>query len=138
MSSDPRAQPLSQEAIEFRRLLIDALAGDDSFDDVWTPRLHAAGADLDRVVQIERPDGGFVNVREDRERLTVVVHRSRLRALFFDQLLDNLGVGVDDWRQKAVRDALQPLRALARELDIAARGAPAVATFADLIDGAAL
>lgn len=101
---------------------VGVLGDEDSFDDVWTPRLHAAGADLKRVVQIERPDGGFVNVREDRERLGQVVATHRLRILFFDQLLDNLGVGVDDWRQKAVRDALQPLRALARELDIAALG----------------
>ncbi len=46
---------------------VGVLGDEDSFDDVWTPRLHAAGADLTRVVQIERPDGGFVNIREDRE-----------------------------------------------------------------------
>jgi hypothetical protein len=73
-------------------------------------------------VQIERPDGGFVNVREDRERLVYLVRRERIGLLFFDQLLDNLGIGVDDWRQKAVRDGLQPIRALARELDIATLG----------------
>lgn len=101
---------------------VGVLGDEDSFDDVWTPRLHAAGADLARVVQIERPDGGFVNIREDREKLAIVVRRHDLGLLFFDQLLDNLGVGVDDWRQKPVRDALQPLRALARELDIATLG----------------
>lgn len=98
-----------------------AVVGDeDSFDDVWTPRLHAAGADLSLVVQIERPDGGYIDLREDRERLAQAVARHRLRVVFFDQLLDNIGVGVDDWRQKPVRDALQPLRSLARELDVAA------------------
>jgi len=101
---------------------VAVLGDEDSFDDVWTPRLHAAGANLDRVVQIERPDGGFVNVREDREKLAAVVQEHGIGLLYFDQLLDNLGVGVDDWRQKTVRDALQPLRALARELDIAALG----------------
>ena len=101
---------------------VGVLGDEDSFDGVWVPRLHAAGADLARVVQIERPDGGFVNVREDRDKLAQVVRRHQLGVLFFDQLLDNLGVGVDDWRQKAVRDALQPLRSLARELDIAALG----------------
>jgi hypothetical protein len=112
LPGDLRGQPVG----------VGVLGDEDSFDGVWTPRLHAARADLARVVQIERPDGGFVNVREDRERLTEVVGRSELRVLFFDQLLDNLGVGVDDWRQKPVRDALQPLRALARELDIAVLG----------------
>ena len=101
---------------------VGVLGDEDSFDDVWTPRLHAAGAALSRVVQIERPDGGFVNVREDRDKLAAVSREHELAVLFFDQLLDNLGVGVDDWRQKAVRDALQPLRSLARELDIAALG----------------
>jgi hypothetical protein len=101
---------------------VAVLGDEDSFDDVWTPRLHAAGADLSLVVQIERPDGGFVNVREDREKLAVAVQERGIGLLYFDQLLDNLGVGVDDWRQKAVRDALQPLRALARALDIAALG----------------
>ncbi len=101
---------------------VAVLGDEDSFDDVWTPRLHAAGADLDRVVQIERPDGGFVNIREDREKLGLAVKANGIGLVYFDQLLDNLGVGTDDWRQKAVRDALQPLRALARELDIAALG----------------
>jgi hypothetical protein len=101
---------------------VGVLGDEDSFDDVWTPRLHAAGADLARVVQIERPDGGFVNIREDRDKLARVVKDRGLAVLFFDQLLDNLGVGVDDWRQKAVRDALQPLRSLARELDVAVLG----------------
>lgn len=101
---------------------VGVLGDEDSFDGVWTPRLHAARADLALVVQIERPDGGFVNVTEDRERLAEVVKHNQLRVLFFDQLLDNLGAGTDDWRQKAVREALQPLRALARELDIAVLG----------------
>jgi AAA domain len=101
---------------------VAVLGDEDSFDDVWVPRLHAAGANLARVVQIERPDGGFVNVREDREKLARAVRANGIGLLYFDQLLDNLGAGTDDWRQKAVRDALQPLRALARELDIAVLG----------------
>lgn len=106
-----------------RRPVTVAIIGDeDGFDDVWTPRLHAAGADLDRVVQVERPDGGFVNLREDRDHLVDVAREHEIGLVYFDQLLDNLGVGTDDWKQKAVRDALQPLRAVARELDLAALG----------------
>jgi hypothetical protein len=101
---------------------VGILGDEDSFDGVWAPRLHAAGADLSRVKQIERPDGGFVNIREDRDKLTHVTKEHALGLLYFDQLLDNLGAGTDDWRQKAVRDALQPLRSLARELDIATLG----------------
>jgi len=113
LPGDLRGQPVG----------VGVLGDEDSFDDVWTPRLHAAGADLARVVQIERPDGGFVNIREDREKLGQVVTENQIRVLFLDQLLDNLGVGTDDWRQKAVRDGLQPIRSLARELDIAPIGA---------------
>jgi hypothetical protein len=105
-----------------RPIGVGLLGDEDSFDDVWTPRLHAADADLSRVVAIERPDLGFVNVQEDRARLARVVTEHKLEFLFFDQLLDNLGAGTDDWRQKAVREALQPLRSLARELDVATLG----------------
>lgn len=101
---------------------VGVLGDEDSFDDVWVPRLHAAGANLDRVTQIERPDGGFVNVREDREKLAAVVREHGVGLLYFDQLLDNLGVGTDDWRQKPVREGLQPIRAIAREMGIPALG----------------
>ncbi len=105
-----------------KRIHVGILGDEDSFDDVWTPRLHAAGADLSRVHLIERRDGGYVDVKRDRRALTREVKRHRIRVLFLDQLLDNLGTGVDDWRQKAVRDALQPFRSLASELDIAIVG----------------
>jgi len=101
---------------------VGILGDEDGFDDVWTPRLHAAGADLARVRQIERPDGGFVQLREDRAKLADVATNEGLRVLFLDSLLDNLGVGVDDWRGKAVRDALQPARQLGRDLDLAVIG----------------
>jgi hypothetical protein len=101
---------------------VGIIGDEDSFDQVWTPRLHAAGADLERVVQIERPDTGFVNLKEDRDKLAAVVQENHLGFLFLDALLDNLGIGVDDWRNKQVRDALQPARSLARELDIAILG----------------
>ena len=101
---------------------VAVLGDEDCFDSVWTPRLHAAGADLDRVRRLERPDGGFVEIGADREKLRLAVDLEGIRVLFFDQLLDNLGAGTDDWRNKAVREALQPLRSLARELDVAVIG----------------
>jgi len=103
---------------------VGILGDEDSFDDVWAPRLHAAGADLSRVCQIERPDGGYVELREDRAKLAAVARAEGLRVLFLDALLDHLGVGVDDWRAKAVRDALRPARTLARDLDLAFLGSP--------------
>lgn len=120
---------------------VGILGDEDSFDAVWVPRLHAAGADLPRVVQIDRPDGGYVSLSEDREALSSLVRASQIRVLFFDQLLDNLGVGVDDWRQKAVRDALQPIRALAREAELLVLGSmhpnKRADSFRQLVSGAA-
>jgi AAA domain len=101
---------------------VGIIGDEDGFDSVWTPRLHAAEADLDLVHLIERRDGGYVDPRNDRRALTQAVRDNRIRVLFLDQLLDNLGTGVDDWRAKQVRDALQPLRSLARDLDVAIVG----------------
>jgi AAA domain len=121
--------------------MVGILGDEDSFYGVWTPRLHAAGADLDLVQQIERPDGGFVSLREDRDALALAVDLERVRVLFFDQLLDNLGAGTNDYRQKEVRDALQPLRAIARDFDLAAFGSlhpnKRGDTFRQLVAGAA-
>lgn len=119
---------------------VGILGDEDSFDDVWTPRLHAAGADLSRVYQIERPDGGYVELREDRAKLAAVARSEGLRVLFLDALLDNLGVGVDDWRAKPVREALRPARTLARDLDLAVLGSmhpnKRANTFRTLVAGA--
>ena len=104
-------------------VVVGIIADEDSFDGVWTPRLHAASADLDRVRHLEREDGWTVDLSEDSERLKLAADLEHVRVLFLDALLDVLGVGVDDWRSKQVRHALQPLRALARELDIAVVGA---------------
>jgi hypothetical protein len=102
-----------------------AIIGDeDSFGDVWVPRLVAAGVpeDTKRIVQLERPDGGFIELKADRYRIAKFVREHDIKLLFMDQLLDNLGVEVNDYRQKQVRDALRPARWLARELEIAVVG----------------
>ena len=100
-----------------------AIVGDeDGFDAVWTPRLHAAGADLSRVKLIERGDGSLIELAADRERLSAIVDAFGVRLLYLDQLTDNLGAAVDDWRAKQVREALAPARQLARELNCAVLG----------------
>lgn len=99
---------------------VGLLGDEDGFDAVWTPRLHAAGADLERVRLIEKPDG-YVELAADREGLTKIIRENEIRVLWCDALLDNLGA-IDDWRAKQVRDALGPLRMLAREEEIAPVG----------------
>ncbi len=101
---------------------VGIIGDEDGFGDVWTPRLHAAGADLGRVKLIERGDGSLVELAADRERLADVVSRESIRLLYLDQLTDNLGASVDDWKAKSVRGALAPARQLARELNCAVLG----------------
>ena len=118
-----------------------AIIGDeDSFNHVWTPRLSVAGADLERVGVIERPDYGYVDLTEDRDRIASIVSEHEIRLLYLDQLLDNLGAKVDDWRTKQVRTALQPVRALAADLDVAVHAAmhpnKRGETFRELVSGA--
>jgi hypothetical protein len=117
-----------------------AIVGDeDGFDAVWTPRLHAAQADLDRVHLIERGDGSLVELAADREKLSAIVDAAGVRLLYLDQLTDNLGAAVDDWRAKQVREALAPARQLARELGCAVLGSlhpnKSGATFRQIMSG---
>jgi len=109
---------------DFRRKPTNvAVIGDeDSFDDVWTPRLHAAGCDLSRVVRLDRPGGGYISFRHDHDLLVAAVADHEIGVLYFDQLLDNLGLGVHINDQKSLRDALQPIRSVVRDLNVAALG----------------
>lgn len=97
-----------------------AILGDeDDFDNDWTPRLHAAGADLNLVHVIKRPDFGYVELADDHDKIASAMGEFDIRVLYLDQLLDNLGVKTDDWRGKQVREALIPARSMARELKLA-------------------
>lgn len=109
-------------AFKDRPINVGIVADEDAINDTWTPRLHAAGADLNRVGFFERPDGGYVSVTGDRSAIAAQVRKHRFKVLFFDALLDNLGADVDVFNQKKVREALKPLRALARELNVAVVG----------------
>ncbi len=117
-----------------------AVVGDeDSFAHVWTPRLHAAGADLSRVKALDRPEGGYIELRADQERLALALDLEQIGFAFFDALVDNLGVGVNDWHAREVREALQPIRQIARELDIGTLGSmhpnKRGSTFRELVAG---
>lgn len=110
---------------------------EDSFDSVTVPRLFAAGADLDLVDTLAEDE---LDLSRDAPRLRAAVQDVGHELVVFDQLLDNLGTDVDDWRSKQVRDALRPLRHVVRELDITALASlhpnkGARSSFRDLVSG---
>jgi hypothetical protein len=96
-----------------------AIIGDeDSFENIWVPRLHAAGADLKQVFYIESGANGTLDVKADAEPLRGFITGLSISVLYFDQLLDNLGFA-DSWKDKQVRDALSPLRKVVQETNVA-------------------
>ncbi len=116
-----------------------AVVGDeDSFSHVWVPRLHAAGADLGRVKALDLPEGGFIELRADQERLATAVDLEQIGLAYFDSLIDHMG-STNDWHGKEVRQALQPLRWIAREQGIACVGSlhpnKRGSTFRELLSG---
>lgn len=95
------------------------IGDEDSWDHIWTPRLHAAGADLSRLFVVEAgTKGGVMDVKADAEALRDYVEAEDVALVYFDQLLDNLGY-TDSWKDKEVRDALAPIRRVAQETDVA-------------------
>jgi hypothetical protein len=116
-----------------------ALIGDeDSFNHVWVPRLHAAGANLGKVKALEAPSG-YIELEDDQEKLATAIDLERVEFVFFDSLIDHLGAEVNDWHAKQVRHALLPLRGIARELGVAVLGSlhpnKRGSTFRELVSG---
>lgn len=96
-----------------------AIIGDeDSFDHIWVPRLKVAQADLALVEYIVAGTDGVLDVKDDADALGKYIKRERTALVYFDQLLDNLGF-TDSWKDKQVRDALAPLRAVAQSSKVA-------------------
>jgi hypothetical protein len=96
-----------------------AIIGDeDSFDHVWVPRLEAAGADRERVKYIAGVDGNVFDVQEHVDQLRSYIKAEKPALIYIDQLLDNLGVA-NSWKDKEIRNALAPLRALAQDTKVA-------------------
>jgi len=86
---------------------------EDSWSQTLAPRLIAAGADMDRVFRIEVQDDGAMSAR-----LTLPIDTSLLGqaaeehdAVLFvaDPLLSLLDDGINDYRAREVRSALEPL-----------------------------
>ena len=114
LTGDLRATPSS----------VLVIGDEDTLNDTWTPRLHVAGADLARVFFQHVGDADIdFNDLGDIEHLRGWVQRYGIRIVVFDALLDHIGgAGVDEFKAKAVRAALRPLRRLAADEEIAVVG----------------
>jgi putative DNA primase/helicase len=105
-------------------ITVAVIGSEDLLNDVWTPRLYLANADLSHVLfqqkgdfEIDFTDPGDIN------HLRSWIRRYSLKVVIFDALLDHLGgPGVDEFKPKAVRGALAPIRRLAGEEEIAVLG----------------
>ena len=113
---------------------------EDALDDTWTPRLFAAEADISHL-KFQAEGDAEIDFTDpaDIEYLRSLVRSYEIRVVVFDALLDHLGdAGTDEYKPKAVRNALRPLRRLAAEEQIAAVGSMhprkgRVLTFRDLV-----
>jgi hypothetical protein len=99
------------------------IGDEDGIEDVWTPRLLAAGADLDRIRELPpSTTHGVLDVHRDADELQRIVREQGARVVVLDALLDNLPDGVDEYKPRSVRSALMPLRLLARAENLAVFG----------------
>jgi hypothetical protein len=97
-----------------------AIIGDeDSYDNVWIPRIKAAGGDTKRVAQLESgPSGAGSDLKKDAHALGKLAASEQIPVFYFDQLLDNLGYS-DSWKDQQVRNAFAPLRSVAQKAHLA-------------------
>ncbi|MCH6229338.1 AAA family ATPase [Microbacterium sp. CFH 31415] len=101
------------------------VSGEDDIDRQLVPRLRAAGADMDRVraleVTLERSEDEEVptvlDLAQDLGDLEALIQETDTRILIVDPIVSFIDGNPD--RVKEVRNALDPLAAMARRLNIA-------------------
>ena len=109
---------------EPRAVLIAAT--EDSWKHTIVPRLMAAGADLTRVfcVEVATPTGASLalSVPQDLVALEQSARDRGAGLLVFDPLLSRLDSKLDTHKDASVRQALEPLSAMAERLNVAVIG----------------
>lgn len=100
------------------------LGVEDGFDQIWVPRLHAAGADLDMLRTLD--DGEFLeDFASAAASLSKAIAEENIRFLLIDALIDHIPSGTAGealYNPKNVRQALLPLRRVVAETQVAALG----------------
>jgi hypothetical protein len=101
-------------------------AAEDSWEHTIVPRLMAAEADLTRVFRIDvsTRDGksASLEVPADLNELRRVILESQAALVLLDPLLSRLGGNLDTHKDADVRQALEPLVAVADQTDTAVIG----------------
>ena len=107
-----------------RRVLI--VATEDSFPNVIVPRLIAAGADLEMILRVEvESETGFVQAPTfpgDLISLGDLIEDHDPAMVLFDPLMSRLSAKLDSHKDGEVRQALEPLTALAHSSKVALVG----------------
>lgn len=92
-------------------------ASEDSWSMTIAPRLAVVGADLDRVFRIDVHDDDDPHARltlpTDTRLLEDAITRHDVALMVLDPLLSLLDSGINDYRAREVRDALEPLLPIA-------------------------
>jgi hypothetical protein len=102
-------------------------ATEDSWEHTITPRLMAAGADLDYVLQAavvtDETESYFLSLPEDLEGLEVAIkERGDVAMMLLDPLISRLDGNLDTHKDADVRVALEPLVRLADRTSVGVLG----------------
>lgn len=105
---------------------VGVVATEDAWHEVVVPRLHAAGADLDRVYQIQAhtEEGALdaVSVPADLDRLATLTRELEIALILLDPLMSVIHSSIDTHKDREVRIALDPLARFAAATRIAVLG----------------
>jgi hypothetical protein len=101
-------------------------ATEDSWAKTIAPRLHAAGADLDKVLRVNAvtPEGLPMNVKlpEDIHGLGELIEEEGAVLVILDPLMSAVDSKLDPHKDQSVRLALDPMTALAHKANVAIVG----------------
>jgi hypothetical protein len=96
------------------------IGDEDAPDEIWTPRIVAAGGDERRVHVLEYDSGAPLSLVRDIGRLEEIIRELGAELVYFDQVLDHFSADDNSHVAKDVRLVLGPIKNLARRLEIAA------------------
>lgn len=99
------------------------VATEDSWEFTIVPRLKAAQADLDMVLQVEPsdPDEYGISLPRDIEELSLIARENDVGLILLDPLMSRLGT-LDTHKDSDVRQALEPLVKMAGASNAAVLG----------------